>query len=182
MKFEFCSYRVIFFILSLFGTQYLEASEPIHTLSKNEGYLLVGVDSDTDLHQIRISGKRKFNISPELLDRGVNYKLMVMAAGNYTVFSIKPNERYQFRLSKDELNFTVRPGAINYGGHLNYRGFGGGSSAHIELINRSSVVAEYLEKNYPKLLTEIPVVYTGIGQDSFFQEVFKFSHMKGEEG
>lgn len=144
------------------------------SLSTDEGYLLIGVESSSNLRSIRIEGPQKINFTSKDIRRGTNYILTDLKAGSYTIdhvrMTILGNLRVKKHLTdKENWGFDVVAGEINYVGHFEVvdKGYLGVNTT-VELVNRSSESLEFLETNFPVLISARPIKYGGPGEDEFF--------------
>ena len=140
-------------------------------LDRNEGYLLMEVDTTHNLEAIHIVGPRHIKLTRTDLRTGSNYILVSLPAGRYRIDSVNRTQQYYYALVGDNWDFQVREGAISYIGNLTFKGDYWGFSGSFALINRSSFALEYLEKNFPGLLETRPLVFGGPGDDGFFEAV-----------
>ncbi len=134
-------------------------------LAKNNGYLLLSVDSVVNLEQLNITGTKNVHLGAEDLAKGKHYILVDLPAGDYQISSAKLNHWWLIQLSEGFWNFTVRPGQISYVGELQLKGYSP------ELENRASMALQYLEKNHAELLKKFSVRYSGPGEDHYFEFV-----------
>ncbi|NMP16028.1 hypothetical protein [Thalassotalea sp. Y01] len=153
-------------------------------LDKEEGYLLLAVDTNRPLREILISGTKLIKLTSDDLQKGSNYILINLPAGDYTIDEVKINFNAHIRGFEDELwQFSVEKDKISYVGHLNattytYWYYAGG---RFELLNKSSVALEYMEENFPQILAGRDMVYHGVGEDSFFELVAETQRMEQEQ-
>ncbi len=149
-------------------------------LSQEEGYLLIGIDTQVDLHRIRIDGPQNIFLTKNDLKSGGHYILVNLPAGEYSIDQIFSYRNIKFRFDKDNWRFSVKPQMISYVGDLEVSitdfGFGG----YFELINNSASALVYLEENYPNILDKRKIVYTGVLEDRFFDYVR--SYKEGSNG
>lgn len=146
-------------------------------LNGDEGYLFIGIDTDTPLEGMRFVGAKFIELTSQDLRRGNNYLLVNLPAGEYKLESIKVRSPYKFKFfEKDKWSFDVKPGVISYVGHIEFRSaLLYGWAANLELVNQASVGLEYLEQNYANLLSAYDIEYQGPGSDLFFMEVMSAS-------
>ncbi|MCY7296501.1 hypothetical protein [Alteromonas sp. a30] len=133
--------------------------------SNHDGYLLMSVDTQTDLSSIRVFGRTTFTLSKDDLRKGSNYILLALPAGDYRFTKITIGRSYY--MLRDEIwDFSIKPQVISYVGDLSFvSAFGG---ANISLVNQSSMALEFLEDSFPNILAQRAVEYQGPGEDSFF--------------
>ena len=139
-------------------------------LTPGRGYLLLGVDTDISLGNMNIVGEQNIFLSYEDLQRGKNYHLVQLDAGDYKISRIHLSYQYYFNLHSSGFDFTIKPGVINYVGdmwveraHL----YGGGTRFH--LLNKSSIALEYMQENFPQVISHSKLVYAGPGEDPFLE-------------
>ena len=65
------------------------------SVSVNGGYLLLSVDSDVDLEELKVSGQKNFFLGAADLTAGNHYILIDLPAGQYQIDSVKLNQRWQ---------------------------------------------------------------------------------------
>lgn len=136
-----------------------------------KGYLLIGVDTNTNLKEILITGPTTIRLSHANLKKGSNFILHPTIAGTYKIKKVYFNNLYRTRIRNDELlEFTIEEGRVSYVGHLqiDVRGWFGLYS-YIELINQSSKALEFMEAEFPNLSQLRQMYYGGPGEDYFFQ-------------
>lgn len=144
-------------------------------LESEEGYLLIGVDTNRQLDEIHLSGRRGFILTQSDLDEQENYILFKAPAGEYKISKVDINYFVGFRLNDDNWGFSVKPGVISYVGDLKVRTNRWSIHGEFALVNESSQALEYLENNFPHLLSSRQVAYYGPGDDDFFTLVEHFS-------
>jgi len=142
------------------------------TLSKiDEGYLLIGIETNRDLKAIYVDGPKSFILTAQDIRSGSNYILANLPLGEYTISRINLNNYSYLDLDdeKEQWQFTLAANKINYVGHLNIttRGFWY-TASQIVLENKSSQAIEFVESNYPTILAGRSLNYGGPGEDLFF--------------
>lgn len=141
-------------------------------LKQEEGFLLIALKSNINLKEISISGEKYIKLSAKDLRKGNSYILVNLPAGDYTFDQIKLNSYIRINDFEDDIwDFSVQKNTISYVGHLDFRSTMWGFYSYIKLINKSSIALEYLEDEFPEMLTNHSVQYQGPGQDSFFDVV-----------
>jgi hypothetical protein len=135
----------------------------------NQGYLLIGLVNDYDLQALYVWGEENFKLTHADLSAGENYILLPVKAGEYHFGRIDYNYYYRTKLNEDEWRFEVKPGRINYVGHLTVeQPFYFFFANHIELENRAANAQMFMEAHFPGLLTSREMFYAGPGQDRFY--------------
>lgn len=142
-------------------------------LSPNEGYLMLQVNTNYDLREIKLRGKTNIVLTSEDLKSGSNYILANLPAGSYRIDSIRIGGYIFKHFDRELWSFRVQEGVISYVGHLNMQTRGNfyGVNSNIQLLNKSSFALEYLEENFANILSSRQVKYWGPGEDSFFETV-----------
>ncbi|RVU32003.1 hypothetical protein EOE67_19295 [Rheinheimera riviphila] len=135
------------------------------SVSVNGGYLLLSVDSDVDLEELKVAGQKNFFLGAADLTAGNHYILIDLPAGHYQIESVKLNQRWQLHLKSGFWNFRVQHGQISYIGELQLKG------RIPELENRASMALQYLEQHHAALLNNYQVRYSGPGEDHYFEYV-----------
>lgn len=168
------------FILSACATKVdnIKKDVPSNQLDSNEGYLMLTVDTNTDLQRILINGSNSIEVGREDVRRGSNHILVALPAGQYYIERITTRNiwglRNHFDFDEDEAldwRFNVAVGTVSYVGQLRIESsFWGGYSSFV-LVNQASQAQEYLEQNFPALLNNHRVVYQGPGEDNFFDVI-----------
>lgn len=149
----------------------------ITTAAENldQGYVLIGIDSNETLQSIYLTGPRSIRLSEEDLEYGSNYLLFAVPAGTYTFDEIRLNRFYEFELEDSDniWSIDVYPNRISYVGDLHIKVNYGYLSAGLalELINRSSYALQFLERRFPLLLQSYELAYGGVGDDAFLEFV-----------
>ncbi|NKF52081.1 hypothetical protein G3R49_16070 [Shewanella sp. WXL01] len=139
--------------------------------SSEAGYLLISFDTNTELHKIFIDGPENFMFTQQHLKSGTNYIIAELPQGKYTFENVRLSRYYYFELDDESWEFDIIPGKVNYVGNFNFEfGFFG---SKILLENQSSEALRFIEKEYPKLYQSSELVYSGPGEDSFFQYAHK---------
>lgn len=135
----------------------------------DNGYLLLGIDTNRDLKSIRLSGAASIELTHKDISADADYILIQLPAGQYTFNKIDLDRYFYLDFDEEKLwDFSVKSGKINYVGHLELfnRGFFS-RSINIELLNKSSQALEFMEEQYPNILNARQITYTGAGEDSF---------------
>lgn len=145
------------------------------TLAPTEGYLMLAVDTNFDLKEIRLVGKTIILLTSEDLKSGSNYILVNLPAGDYHVKNIKLGQYIFNEFEKKLWGFKVKENVISYVGHLDMQSKGNYFSvnAKIQLLNKSSFALEYLEQNFSNILSNRQIQYFGPGEDDFFTTVIE---------
>ncbi|WP_416305765.1 hypothetical protein [Neptunicella sp. SCSIO 80796] len=174
LKLFLCVY-VIAGLLSACATKVSSISkDAIRKLDAEEGYLLIAIDTDVDLKEIEIWGRKNIALTSNDLQAGSNYILIPLPAGDYSIHNIRLNRIYKFADFEPDLwSFKVKKNVISYVGHLNMETFYRKWSVYsrIQLLNKSSVALEYLEQHFSTILSARDVQYSGPGHDDFFAVV-----------
>lgn len=140
--------------------------------SNEEGYLLIGLVNNYSLDALYIWGEKDLKLTQQDLSAGENYILIPVPAGDYRLGQINYNYYIRTKLEDDVWQFTIKPGHINYIGHLTVnRPFFWFFANDVELKNQAVGAQLYLEEYFPKLITERPLIYAGPGQDKFYQYI-----------
>lgn len=142
-----------------------------HQRAQNSGYVLLPVFRNINVHEISITGPTNFQISKSDLIEQERYMLIELPAGNYRYDDIVIYKYFiEHDFDADLWDFNVQPNAINYIGHLKIKNLGF-LRVHLEIQNNSSVALEYLEENYPQLMSQYPLIYSGMGNDDFLSSL-----------
>ena len=136
----------------------------------SRGYLLIGVETNRDLKNIFISGMQAIKLSHEDLRFGTNYILINLAAGNYLIDSVALNSYQKLRLADEEnWRFDIKPNTISYIGHLELQSRGFFSLvSRVELVNRSTEAIEFMENDFPTILSARKMHFGGPSDDHFY--------------
>lgn len=180
--------RFLIILLCLFITSCASTVNEVldgnQVLPPKHGYVLLPVFSNTDIYQIRISGEKYFQLDENNLNSPRKYLLIQLPAGDYSYSEIRLNKYTIMSDFEDGIwDFTIKPGVINYVGHLlvhNNSPFWDAYQLSYVIQNNASIALEYLEKKYPKLIQSYSIVYSGPGEDDFFSFVDSIPVRKGE--
>jgi hypothetical protein len=145
------------------------------TLGRNQGILIVHVDSDFPIRKLRFGGRYEVatHISP-----GEYLVMAVVPAGEYHWTTIEVpggyGRYYRFRIKQEaDWSFVVKPGVINYPGQVFVKGNKDTLDArgimHAWTENRSAIILEKLRENYPKLLARHPLEYARMERDDYLE-------------
>lgn len=139
-------------------------------LESNRGYILLGIETAHNLKSITIAGPEDIRLSHQDLRQGTNYLLVDLREGDYSIEKIQLDGYWRIELEEEKWQVQIRPGQINYVGHLELvsRGWGGYVT---ELVNRSSESLEFMEEKFPTILASREIIYGGPGKDFFYQTV-----------
>ncbi|MFZ5638677.1 MAG: alpha/beta hydrolase family protein [Pseudomonadota bacterium] len=136
-------------------------------LDADEGLLVLAVDSNKPLRMVRIS-RDGVNLDVRTMrgvEKGQSARLYVVPAGRYRWTSV--GYLGDYKISKDpEFAFEVKPGVLNYPGHLVFRSTGW-FSALVHVSNRGLVALDWLDKTHPALARAQRFAYTGHYPDPF---------------
>jgi hypothetical protein len=135
----------------------------------SEGYLLLEISTNRNLEKILISGEKKIVLTRKELRAGSNYILTNLPAGDYQIEKVYTSAYFRFLFDEKIWSFHVEPNVISYIGTLEVRK--SWFFSYFELINNSSLALEYLEEHFPNILGSRKIVYSGPGEDRFFDLV-----------
>ena len=134
------------------------------------GFFLMAVTTNKTINELLIKGPMNFTLTQDDLKKGSNYILLTLPEGEYAIKKIITNRSKSVFNGNDYWNFTVKANTISYIGDLNAQFLGRwGFRQKYELVNRSSYALEFLEDNYPQLLSRNTAVYSGYGEDQFLE-------------
>ncbi|MEZ4278709.1 MAG: hypothetical protein R3F21_03700 [Myxococcota bacterium] len=152
---------------------------PYEPLAKDEGFLVVQVDTDLALERID-AGSRSIvrNLQP-----GRHLWLVRMKAGKMRwtaveIVALASKDKSVELESKGVLNerefeFDVVAGALNYPGEIVVRMYtpewGAGAGVSIRNRNHSAMAIRRLSKSHPELVAAHPIRYAGSSGDEFLQ-------------
>lgn len=146
------------------------ANTELEPLENDEGYLVLPVVLKGSIpDSVTIKGEGVFSDGYMFRDLtfGTNFEVIKLPAGSYKWARINVNERTYFTLKKHDFNVEVKPGVINYGGHLvidvNLR-FG---TASYDYVNRSSEIIHWLQDCCSDEMSNHPLEFTSSSQDPF---------------
>ncbi len=138
-------------------------------LTEEQGYVLLGIETNRDLYQIILDGPSRIRLTSEDLAEGDNYILAELKAGEYSIdkLYIDINRFYRFD-DEDNFKFTVKPGRVSYVGHLETVTAGYWfPRTYLQLDNRSSQALVFMQEEFPNILSKRKLYYGGPGEDSF---------------
>lgn len=139
----------------------------IEELDADQGLLLVGIDSDTNLPWVRLKRLDGYFTTVNLrqLESGRTTVLYALPAGEYQWIKVRTYAEYD--LADDpEFHFTVRPGRINYAGDLVVRPQSLFRTL-FHVTNRGLAGMDWLRANHRALADRYPFEYTGHYPDPF---------------
>jgi hypothetical protein len=150
-------------------------------LKQEEGFLLIALKSNINLKEILISGEKYIKLTAEDLRKGNSFILVNLPAGDYKFDKIRLNSFVRIDDFEDDIwDFRVQKNTISYVGHLDFQNTFWGFYSYVKLVNKSSIALEYLEDEFPEMLTNHSVQYQGPGQDKFFDVVGFSKKAKGD--
>ncbi|MBN7796637.1 hypothetical protein [Parahaliea mediterranea] len=141
-----------------------------YSLAPGEGLVLIGVETNIDLLKLTVVGEENIFLPWEELQKGDRYLLVELKAGEYRFSRVSLTSTYYYSVHGSEFTFEVRPGTVNYVGDFRIRNanwFGG--TAYFSLINQSSLALEFMEENFPQLMSATSLTYAGPGTDGFLE-------------
>ena len=160
-------------------------------LDKDEGLLLVSVDTDVALSLLRFQAQRGIGhlLVPRSAASGRSYRLFVIDAGNYRLAEIKrtgePQRRrrrqIKLRVLDGAFDFEVKPGVINYPGDLIYRGQGVRTGG-LYVANRGLPAMDWLHAEHPALAADHRFEYRGRYPDPFPERYRQALAASGQSG
>ncbi len=143
-------------------------------LAPDEGYLYFPFQSNTELDYILLdhveSGK---SIKFKKIKSGENHALIKLKAGKYYWKRIRKELGwyvYQTKFKKEDHQFEVKPGVVNYAGNWMYNlQFHSGMRYSSELLNTNKFSYEWLnyQKEFSHLIGSKPLEYTGPVKDLY---------------
>lgn len=152
---------------------------PGQTLAKDEGFVVVHVDTELKLERLEANGR------PIALDLhpGRHLWLVRMKAGRQrwtaVKFEVQPENDSPIRprskgvLNEQEFEFDVEAGAVNYPGEIIVRmripEWGANMGVSVRNRNHSAIAIRELMKSHPALLADHPLRYAGKSGDEFLQ-------------
>lgn len=139
-------------------------------IKMNEGYLMVGLDTNANLNKIRIAGRKSVTFTRQDLRVGSNFILTTVPAGEYHFKRIVFQQGYR-NLDEVALKFTIEPGKINYVGNIELRQNPWSWYSTFLMLNQTSMALEFLQESFPKMLATNKVRYGGPGKDNFFNVI-----------
>ncbi|MEP4889032.1 MAG: hypothetical protein ABJV04_03320 [Aliiglaciecola sp.] len=174
MKYNvFCLAVVVLFLTSCVNKVSSIKQDIDLKLEADMGYLLMGVDSNVSMKDVDIVGQSNIRLSSEDLRPGTQYILIDLQAGDYQFESIKLNSIFEVELVEGYWNFNVRPSGISYIGHLDVKAdtffLHQFTRTNVELTNRSSEALQFMETEFPNILSKRTMYYEGPGKDPFLR-------------
>lgn len=165
----------LFFLLFLAG-----CAGPINPIPQGgsvellpeQGLLLLAIDTPHALRDIDIRGEQSLFLEEEHLKAGRNYLLVPTEAGEYYFDGVK--FIWALDLDHDNLplwSFRVVPGRTSYAGTFSASDVPAMVLGRFELVNEASMAQEYMEQMFPELLARFPLVFTGVGEDDFYERL-----------
>ncbi|GAB3274325.1 hypothetical protein [Parahaliea aestuarii] len=128
------------------------------------------METNIDLLKLTVVGEENIFLPWEELQQGDRYLLVELQAGDYKFSRISLTSTHYYSVHGAGFSFRVSPGTVNYVGDFriqNANWFGGPAS--FSLINQSSLALEFMEENFPQVMSTMPLTYAGPGTDDFFR-------------
>ena len=146
-------------------------TDKIQTVAFSMGYLLMGVDTNSDLKHIDINGPDPIRLTHADLKKGTSYILIPIAAGEYSLSNVQFNNYYNSRMKNDDVwQFEIKPATVSYVGHLEVKTKGYFVFySSTELVNRSTEALDFMQEDFPLILNNRSMYYGGPGEDTYFQ-------------
>jgi hypothetical protein len=180
-----CVKAVVLAIFALFSAEVFSEIEP---LEPDEGYVVIALYSKGYSESIVLEGTGlmdKYNFGP--LNYSQHIEVMKMPAGNYSwneVYersgSLQQNNllKVYYDLSDNNLNFTVKPGVLNYTGLLMIERLG--RQLQVRQLNRASIILKILEQDHPGYIENFEVVNGLYPNDHYIDFYLTHSSKEGE--
>ncbi len=162
----------------------LDSSADLPALEKNEGVLVVHIDTNVALSSVVTSAG---TVATDL-SVGDHVFFVAVKSGTYSWTKVSrkiASNEFIWRLDVpyESRTFDVEPGAINYPGMLVVRR-GPTASAYefayrsdlrlgARILNRSAKTLLDLEREHPSWLAALPVRYTGLARDDFLTRYYE---------
>ena len=151
----------------LAGVRKVDPGESIE-LEPDEGLLVIGVDTPIDLKYLRVKRNGAWFDAGSLrsMKAGLTSQLYVVPEGKYRWDEVSVGY-FRFVMGDDEeYAFDVKPGVINYPGHLVFRPRGD-FHALLHVTNRGLLSLDWLQQQHPTLIAEHELAYAGHYPDPF---------------
>ncbi len=167
----------------------LKGNDP--QLAADEGYLYFPFQSNTELKYILLdhvdSGK---SIKFKNISSGENHALLKLKAGKYYWKRIRKelgNYVYQVRYKKDDHQFEVKPGKVNYVGNWMFNmQFRNNGMFNIDLTSTNKFSYEWLnyQTHYSQFINQLPLEYVGSVKDMYptkIQSLLSMNHQVNKQ-
>lgn len=141
----------------------------VPVLSANEGLVLMAVDTNVDVHGVRVNrdGKAFGAGAMRELKAGRTFRLYVAPAGRYEWRELQLFYGLRYALADDpDFQFKVEPGRITYPGDLVFRPVTVWR-AHFAMSNRGLAAIDWMQQEHPALYERHEFVYAGRYPDPF---------------
>ncbi|WP_137221504.1 hypothetical protein [Shewanella sp. MEBiC00475] len=147
-------------------------------LNNDEGYILVAMKIEQGYvpSHITVEGEGWLSdLKFEQVKPDYNYWIEVVPAGRYTWDRVYLGKRTYIDIADQKYVINVEAGKINYAGHLSMYTEMNGSldtligGARFYFNNKASKALYYMESNYPEVLAQYNLNYTGKEKDHFFE-------------
>lgn len=157
-------YLILFVLLNLaLCANGKTKSSDLLPIPSNKGIFAIGEASHLKIVSVEI--KHAGDIDTLELDDGYIYT--ILKPGEYEIVKINLSSRAYFELDNSAIwSFTIKPGKLNYAGHITIQRAELGKFA-LDLRNRASYFYEHLESNYP-YLKSVETIYASHFNDRFF--------------
>jgi hypothetical protein len=165
-------YKLLFGFLLPISLAYAE-TDPVITLNKNEGLLLVKLDIEPDLAIISIQklGQRSTTSNIKLVPTHGKWLIKTLTKGDYQIIDIKvPYFNLPFVKStekKPAWKFTVADKKLNYIGEIKIEKERTEDFVNIHKYFRPAFHLTQIQQEFPHLLSQYPLVSGNSLRDDF---------------
>lgn len=165
---KLCQIGLLTLLVSCSTTKTSLKQDIDRNLEQDEGYLLIGINSNVDLEHIKLNGETSLKFGKEDLQKGSSYILTTVPSGKYSLKQVGTHRYFYIRLKQENWSFEVKPGRISYIGDLEVQRHNLFYwLIYAEMDNRSSSAIKYLQENFPNILDSRELHYAGPGSDRF---------------
>ena len=171
-------------MVTLLFSPLIFANSALTPLEQDDAYVVIPLIIEGHIPEsIRLQATTIFGKSYKAkeLKVGNNFSIIKLPAGEYQWNRITMyNDRF-FDLDDNNFKINVRPGVINYGGHLQAKINFRFSTAQFNYMNRSSVVMDKLKESYPDIYEKYPLVFSGHFPDPFISHYKQLVEDRGSK-
>lgn len=178
---HYCLFILLFFSTNAYCYQFnsnqiinIEDNDDL-LLDEDEGYLLLALETDEEIDSMIIkSDKFGGNLNFREVQPGHNIALIKLKAAHYhwdASMYYGKKARVRFTYAKDEYDFRVEPGVINYPGTWNSTLHFTHSNKVYQIITKNNLLStelDQLENINPQIFENYDLKYQGKYQDNFF--------------
>lgn len=128
-----------------------------------------------------LDGPAKIALTQEDLQPNTQYILTTVPAGIYQLTEIATTRYKLSEFEKERWSFEIKPGQISYIGDLQFTQQSFFSNRfYMSMDNRATAALEFLQQNFPNILKNRQLHYSGPGEDKFLDFFYQYQKQQQE--